>query len=156
MPSMTMQNNSIAMLLLSLLYSSTLTFAFTTRGCSSEATIKRDYIMNKQNMGSSTFVTAVHYKDVEDNDYSLDSVDIKRTRIVSNTPTDISSEDVLDLPRSYVKKMTDMGEFPSDSMSEAEMLVGRVCMIASLWLIGNEILTGIGFADQIMNGIGKL
>ena len=52
--------------------------------------------------------------------------------------------------------MTDLGEFPSDSMSEVEMLLGRICMVASVWLIGNEIFTGVDLPDQIMAAIGKL
>ena len=113
----------------------------------------RDY----RHMGSRISETSLRYKDVEDNDYSLDPIAITATTSpLFEESSNISVDHLPDLPRSYVKKMTDLGEFPSDTMSEAEMLIGRVCMIASLWLIGNEVFTGVGFADQITNWIGKL
>ena len=148
---MTMRNASIAMLLLCLLHSSVLTSAFMVARKSNGGTATRGDIV-----GSNKFATTLYYKDVEDNGYGLDPIDITTTRSVIEATSKISSDDIPDLPRSYVKKMTDLGEFPSDTMSEVEMVIGRVCMIASLWLIGNEILTGVGFADQIIGGIGKL
>ena len=142
--------SSTTMLLLSILLcsvSSTIAF-MSTEGVIATA---------KNNNRPTKWTSALRYKDVEDNDFSLDSIEITRTSSSSIESTlKVSTEDLPNLPRSYVKKMTDLGEFPSDSMSEVEMLLGRICMVASVWLIGNEIFTGVDLPDQIMAAIGKL
>lgn len=80
----------------------------------------------------------------------------ERTALQSTAPrNDLvesnSSNSWIDLPKSFIERRPEYRDVFSeiDSLDTFEMTIGRIAMVASLVLLGNELMTGCSLPEQI-------